>query len=95
MQRIVEIGRKGWKQQSGYHRRSLCETAIFPCETIIGPALSSQKPDTRKTEAAVGIHCLNTFTAPGMPDSVKIFRTLGKAGVRSLGNPCNNAPQDR
>ncbi len=29
--RIDELGRTQWKQESGYHRRSLAETAMFRC----------------------------------------------------------------
>ncbi|HIG54820.1 MAG TPA: hypothetical protein EYQ18_12750 [Candidatus Handelsmanbacteria bacterium] len=33
---IRKKGRKGWKQQSGYHRRSLAETLMFRYKQIIG-----------------------------------------------------------
>lgn len=39
---------------------------------IIGSGLKSRKFDNQKTEAAIGVRCLNAFTALGMPVSFKI-----------------------
>lgn len=36
LRRIWEEGRKEWKIKSGYHRRSLAETAMFRFKTIFG-----------------------------------------------------------
>ena len=41
-------------------------------KAIIGPNLRSRSHDTQITEAAVAIRCINTFTAIGMPNAVKI-----------------------
>ena len=70
--RIAQIGRKAWKVETGYHRRSLAETAMYRYKTLIGPSLRSRAFDRQKTEAAVAVHCLNRFTALGMPQSVRI-----------------------
>ena len=43
--RIAEIGRKAWKQETGYHRRSLAETAMFRYKTLIGPGLKARTLD--------------------------------------------------
>ncbi len=72
VRRIIEIGRKAWKQESGYHRRSLSETAMYRYKTLIGPKLRSHKTTTQNTEAAIGVLCLNRLTETGMPVSVKI-----------------------
>lgn len=70
--RIAEIGRKAWKQETGYHRRSLAETGVCRYKTIIGPGLKARTLDNQKAEAAIGVHCLNRFTALGMPRSIRI-----------------------
>jgi hypothetical protein len=70
--RIAEIGRKAWKQEVGYHRRSLAETAMSRYKTIIGPGLKARTLDNQKAEAAVAVRCINRFTALGMPHSIKI-----------------------
>jgi Transposase DDE domain len=70
--RIAAIGRTAWKQETGYHRRSLAETAMFRYKTLIGPGLNSRTFDNQKAEAAIAVRCINRFTALGMPASVKI-----------------------
>ena len=70
--RIAEIGRDAWMAETGYHRRSLAETARLHCKALIGPSLRSRTFDRRKVEAAVAVRCINRFIALGMPRSVKI-----------------------
>ena len=70
--RVTEIGRREWKKKVNYHRRSLAETARFLRKAIIGPNLRSRNLGTQKTEAAVGLCCLNKFAGSGMPTSIKI-----------------------
>ena len=72
VRRITEIGVKAWKVETGYHRRSLAETAMARYKTIIGTSLKSRNRDTQITEAAVAVRCINTFTAIGMPNAIKI-----------------------
>lgn len=70
--RIAEIGRDAWMAETGYHRRSLAETAMLRYKTLIGPSLRSRTFDRQKVEAAVAVHCINRFTALGMPRSIRI-----------------------
>jgi hypothetical protein len=70
--RIAEVGRDAWKAETGYHRRSLAETAMLRYKTLIGPSLRSRTLDRQKAEAAVAVHCINRFTALGMPKSIRI-----------------------
>ena len=70
--RIAEIGRKAWKEETRYHRRSLAETGVGRYKTIIGPGLKARTLDNQKAEAAIGVRCLNRFTALGMPRSHRI-----------------------
>ena len=72
VRRIAEVGRKEWKKETGYHRRSLSETGMYRYKAIIGPTLRSRTLPNQKTEAAVGVRCLNQFTGLGMPISIKI-----------------------
>lgn len=68
--RIAEVGRDAWKAETGYHRRSLAETAMLRYKTLIGPSLRSRTFDRQKAEAAVAVRCINRFTALGMPRSI-------------------------
>jgi hypothetical protein len=72
LSQIDEIGRSEWKKQSGYHRRSISETAMFRFKTIFGRQLYSRKIDKQKTETAIKIKMLNKMAAIGMPVLVRI-----------------------
>lgn len=72
LQRIDEIGRKAWKQESGYHRRSLSETAMYRFKTIFGAKLYSRRFAKQQAESAIKVRAINIMTAQGMPVSVKI-----------------------
>jgi Transposase DDE domain len=72
LREIEIIGRKAWKKQSQYHRRSLSETAMMRFKTIFGANLYSRIFEKQKTEAAIKVKCLNKMTRIGMPISQKI-----------------------
>lgn len=66
---IRQVGRKRWKQESGYHRRSLAETAIFRLKTIFGATLQSRNFAQQATELFLRASALNRMTQLGMPES--------------------------
>lgn len=71
--RIVrQIGRKRWKQESGYHMRSLVETGVYRYKTIFSDRLSAREYDRQQTEVKLKCKILNKMTAMGMPDSYKV-----------------------
>ena len=70
--RMRTVGRKKWKQQSGYHRRSLVETAMARFKRIIGPQLQAREWNRQKVEVQIGCAILNRMTHLGMPQSYKI-----------------------
>ena len=72
LRRIRKVGRKRWKQESGYHRRSLAETAMFRVKTIFGSYLQARKLPQQKVEAKVKCAALNRMTHLGMPDSYRV-----------------------
>jgi hypothetical protein len=69
IRQIEETDRKQWKIESGYHQRSLAETAMFRYKTIHGEALYSRKMKTQQTESRLKTKVLNIMTAQGMPVS--------------------------
>jgi transposase len=69
---IKSKGRKEWKRESTYHRRSLVECAFFRLKTIFSDRLRSRRMDTQTTEALVRCLALNRMTSRGMPDSYAI-----------------------
>jgi hypothetical protein len=62
-------GRAKWERESGYHRRSLAETAVFRLKAIFGPALRARGEAAQDTETMLRIDALNRMTALGMPQS--------------------------
>lgn len=72
LRRIRKVGRKKWKRESKYHRRSLVETAMMRVKTIFGGSLSSRRFQNQATEMTVRCAALNRMTHLGMPDSYPI-----------------------
>jgi hypothetical protein len=71
-QQRQELARKQWKVESGYHRRSLAETAVFRLKTIFGDKLSSRGFDAQANEVFLRCAALNHMTHLGMPQSYAI-----------------------
>ncbi|MFN0034037.1 MAG: IS5 family transposase [Saprospiraceae bacterium] len=67
-----EANRKGWKVQSGYHRRSISENAFFRWKTILGEKMYARNFQTQRTEAAIKSAVLNRFIQVAKPQSVKV-----------------------
>lgn len=62
IRQIRRLGRKRWKNASGYHCRSLAETTFFRLKTIFGPKLKNRKFNNQRTEARLRCRILNRFT---------------------------------
>ena len=65
-------GLRRWKQQSGYSRRSLAETAMMRHKVLFGAGLSSRTLASQAVECRLRCVLLNRFTALGMPDSYAV-----------------------
>jgi len=66
---IRKHGRQHWKEDSGYHMRSLVETTMFRLKTIFGDELSARLLETQTTQALIRCLALNKMTHLGMPES--------------------------
>jgi len=69
---IRKQGRKAWKQNSGYHQRSLVETTMFRLKTIFSDRLSARLLETQTTQALLRCAALNRMSQLGMPQSSKV-----------------------
>lgn len=69
---IRAAGRKRWKEQIGYHRRSLAETAMFRLKTIFTDKVRSRIFGNQRTELLLRCRALNLMTSLGMPDTVVV-----------------------
>lgn len=61
-----------WKKKTGYHRRSVAETAMFRIKTLLGGHLSLRDYDAQVGEAMAMVKALNRMTLLGMPNSIRI-----------------------
>jgi hypothetical protein len=68
---IELAGRAAWKRHTGYHRRSLAETAMFRYKTIVGDRLRSRTLTRQQTEASLGCKILNLMLQTAKPQSTK------------------------
>src|SRR5438128_2471425 len=69
LRRIRQVGRKAWKHEVGYHRRSLAETQMYRVKTIFGDRVSARQFAGQATQVLVRCAALNQMTHLGMPDS--------------------------
>lgn len=58
---IIHTSLKAWKQDSGYHTRSLAETTMYRLKTTFGPCLSYRNPASQKNEVLTRCSILNDF----------------------------------
>jgi hypothetical protein len=72
LRRIRKVGRKRWKQEALYHRRSLAETSVYRYKSTFGSTLNSRLFPSQTVEMKLGARTLNRMSALGMPDSYKL-----------------------
>lgn len=72
LRHIRKAGRKQWKIESNYHRRSLAETTMFRFKTIFGDRLQTRRIENQFKELLLKTSILNQMTHLGMPDTIKI-----------------------
>jgi Transposase DDE domain len=68
---IRHLGRRLWKCWSGYHRRSLAETAMSRLKRL-GERLAARDPARQVAEVQIRCAILNTFNSLGMPKTVPL-----------------------
>ena len=71
---VKEIGRRRWKQMSGYHGQARVKNAFFRYKSIIGDSLRACSPAGRGTEVVLACNILNQMTGLGRPMSYRIDR---------------------
>ncbi len=72
LRQVRRKGRRKWKQESNYHRRSLSETGVFRFKTIFTDKLQSRQIENQFSEIIIKCAALNRMTHLGMPDSYKV-----------------------
>jgi transposase len=69
---IRQLGRKRWKRESTYHRRSLVECAFFRLKTIFSDKLRARRTATQSAEALTRCLAMNRMSMLGMPESYAV-----------------------
>lgn len=69
---IRRAGRKKWKREIDYHRRSLAETAMFRFKRIFSDKLQSRSIENEFQEIIIKCAVLNRMTHLGKPESYKV-----------------------
>lgn len=72
LRQIRRTSKARWKQETGYHKRSLVETTMFRFKTIFGDKLKARDFPRQRTEFLIKIAALNKMTRLGMPKSYAI-----------------------
>ena len=67
---IETKGRTGWKEESGYHRRSIPENMMYRLKQL-GDRLFSREFDRQVAESHIQAAIINQFAYLGMPNSVR------------------------
>jgi hypothetical protein len=72
LRHIRKHGRKRWKRDSGYHRRSIAETTLFRFKPIFGGNLSARQFDNQPVELFIKCAALNRMIQIAKPDSYQV-----------------------
>jgi hypothetical protein len=64
---IRRVGRTRWKEKTGYHLRSLSETAMQRMKCCFGNRLKNRELPNQRTEVRLRSKILNYFTHLGLP----------------------------
>jgi hypothetical protein len=65
-------GRRAWKQESGYHERSLVETAFSRIKRMFGDRVRGRTLDAQHCDLMLRCAGMNRWTSLGMPDSYAV-----------------------
>lgn len=65
-------GKTRWKEDSGYHQRSLIENTMFRFKTIFGDHVQSREDRRQVTELKLAFAMLNRMFELGRPDSYAV-----------------------
>ena len=78
LKEINAKGRDGWKEDSGYHRRSLSENRMYRFKQL-GDKLRSRRFACQVVEAHIRVAVINGFAYLGMPQSVRVGQSASAA----------------
>jgi hypothetical protein len=80
LREIRQRGRKAWKRQSNYYRRSIAETTMFRLKPLFGGKMRSRRFDNQVSELLLQCAALNRMIQVAKPFLIK----LGAIGVPKI-----------
>ena len=72
IEQINRVGRRGWKQAVGYHKRSLVETTMYRLKALMGDRLRAKTRANQHLELMLRVRALNKMITLGRPCRVPI-----------------------
>ena len=72
IEHIARSGKQDWKDNTGYHRRSLVENLMYRLKTLTGDRLWARDMDVQDTEIAVRVGIINRMLVLARPKSVRM-----------------------
>ena len=72
IEHIAGSGKQDWKDNSGYHRRSLVENLMYRFKMLTGDRLWARDVDVQDAEVAVRVGIINRMLVLSRPKSVRI-----------------------
>lgn len=67
IRQIRRKGRRGWKKEVGYHRRSLAETTVYRVKQSFGSHLKNRVFENQQTEVRLRCKIINRYNQLGLP----------------------------
>ena len=64
--------RKVWKQETGYHRRSLVENMMWRMKTLFGDEMRARSFANQQTDLLIRCYAMNLINTLGLPQSTPI-----------------------
>ncbi len=93
IERIAEVGRRQWRQESGAHQQARAENGMFRYKRSIGDGLRARRLEAQLREAMIGVLVINRMTELGMPQSVAVV--AGGHPLQGTDPPPGRAMQQR
>jgi hypothetical protein len=72
LQRIRQVGRREWQNESGYRQQARVENGFYRYKSMLGGGLKAKSSIAQAREAMIGCHILNRMAELGRPVSYAV-----------------------
>ena len=72
LQRIRQVGRREWLNESGYRQQARVENGFFRYKSVLGGGLKAKSSIAQTKEAMIGCRILNRMVELGRPESYAV-----------------------